>query len=281
MFLVFPRGQVKAAIFSTSFPGSFLYFEKGPWERGCYFFFLWRYAKEGNIASLPSNKRLPNRTLDILLFCFVGPDSSWPFDDLHANNIETHGKVEKTMSPVGHGIYLDDSRESFVEIKNYDEGCMGNPSTCDITMGFFFKHTTRKNRVTYFGNKGNNDDLYRGINMHCKQEEHYKCYISVYGQTKYCHCRFFLFYGVWQYIGLIWEKAGRLTLYHDSGIVEAHKSNRCTCNKTGELKTGKYYLGKDTFPSAYFKDLDIWYSKQVKEVLDDKWFASFGKYFYL
>ena len=182
---------------------------------------------------------------------------------------------------MGDGIYLNDSSESFVKIKNYNERCMGDPSICDITMGFFFKHTTRKNRVTYFGNKGNNDDLYRGINMHCKQEEHYKCYISVYGQKKYCHCRFYLFYGVWQYIGLIWEKAGRLTLYHDSGILEAHTSNRCTCNKTGELETGKYYLGKDTFPSAYFKDLDIWYSKQVKDVLDDKWFASFGKYFCL
>ncbi|KAK2561069.1 Receptor-type tyrosine-protein phosphatase S [Acropora cervicornis] len=208
--------------------------------------------------------------LKILAFVFVvcqdkqavsgsqeGPNSSWPFDDLNANNTITHGNVEKTISPVGDGIYLDDSSESFVEIKNYNERCMGNPSTCDITMGFFFKHTTHKNRVTYFGNKGNNDDLYRGINMHCKQEEHYKCYISVYGEARYCHCRIYLLYGVWQYIGLIWEKAGSLTLYHESSIVEAYKSNRCTCNKTGQLKTGKYYLGKDTFPNAYFKDLDI------------------------
>ena len=183
---------------------------------------------------------------------------------------------------MGDGIYLDDSNGSSVEIKKYDKECMEDPSTCDITMGFFFKHKTlHNNRVTYFGNKDNNDDLCRGINMHCKQEEHYKCYISVYGKKRYCHCRFYLFYGVWQYVGLIWEKAGNLTLYHDRGIVEAYKSDKCTCNKTSQLKTGKYYLGKDTFPKAYFKDLDIWYSKQVKKVLDDKWDASFGKYFYL
>ncbi|XP_074632381.1 uncharacterized protein LOC141890705 isoform X2 [Acropora palmata] len=226
--------------------------------------------------------------LKILAFVFVvcqdkqavsgsqaGPDSSWPFDDLNANNIATHGNVEKTISPVGDGIYLHGPNESFVEIKNYRKECMENPSTCDITMGFFFKHRTHNKRVTYFGNKGNNDDLYRGINMHCKKEEHYKCYISVYGRTRYCHCRIYPFYGVWQYVGLIWEKAGSLTLYHDRSIVEAYKSNRCTCNKTGQLETGEYYLGKDTFPNAYFKDLDIWYSKQDKEVLYNRWAASF------
>ena len=281
MFLVFPRRHVKAAIFQPRSQGPLPTSRKDPGNEVAIFSFCGVMQRKGTLLDFSKKRRLPKRTRDILLFCFVAPDSSWPFDDLNANNITTHGNVVKTISPVGDGIYLDGSNGSFVEIKNYRKACMENPSTCDITMGFFFKHRTPNKRVTYFGNKGNNDDLYLGINMHCKKEEHYKCYISVYGKARYCHCRIYLLYGVWQYIGLIWEKAGSLTLYHDWRIVEAYKSNSCTCNKTGQLETGEYYLGKDTFPNAYFKDLDIWYSKQDREVLHNRWEASFGKYFYL
>ncbi|XP_068684430.1 uncharacterized protein [Montipora foliosa] len=210
----------------------------------------------------------------------AGPHDSWPFSDLNAININVHGNVINTTSPVGQGLYLDGSSNTYVEIKGYNSSCMDDASKCDLTIGFFFKYTShsQNSKETYFGNKDNNEDLYRGINIHFNESgPHHEYNMSVYGKDRYCECRIYPFYGVWQYIGLIWEKPGNLTVYHDGWITHAYQNpKRCTCCQSPNgLKTGRYYLGKDTFPNAYYKDLVIWYSKQERTVLDERWYAPF------
>lgn len=209
----------------------------------------------------------------VVSFCFVAADNTWSFDNLN-ENMKTFGNAVNSMSPVGDGLYLDGSSGTYVKIEGHDKNCMQHPSRCNIIMGLFFKYrfAPNTNRVIFFGNKDDDDTLYEGVNIFYKGG---RTHVFVYGEDKYCTFSFYPHYGVWGYLGIMWENVGRLSMYINGWL---GRSKDCG-NSPSALKTrGNYYLGRDTFPIAYFKDLKIWYSKQDKTVLDAQWHAAFGKW---
>ena len=184
-----------------------------------------------------------------------------------------NGKSVTKPSPVGTGLYLDGSRNTFVKLKSYDENCLAHPSTCDFTIGFFFKFDPKPGMQIYFGNKDADQSLYEGVNIY--QNGSFR--VMVYGQDKYCSRVIHPPRGIWFYLGLVWDKAGVLTVYIDSWFSHSVPSRDCGESPDGLKTREEYYLGRDTFPIAYYEDLNIWYSKQPESVLDEKWEAAFGK----
>ena len=209
-------------------------------------------------------------------FCFVAAHDTWPFDNL-SQNMNIFGNVAKSMSPVGDGLYLNGSNETYVEIEEYKKNCLEHPSNCNITMGFFFKYRLAPNinRVIFFGNKDDDDELFEGVNIFYKGG---RTHVFVYGKEKYCTFSFYPRYGVWWYVGVMWEKVGRLSVYIDGWLGPKNPAENCGKSPSGLKIRGNYYLGRRIFgPIAYFKDLNIWYSKQDRTVLDAKWHAAFSK----
>ena len=190
--------------------------------------------------------------------------------------MDDHGHVVHSWSPVGKGLHLDGSDGTYVKIKRHDKDCMENPSRCDITIGFFFKFRLASDpgMQIFFGNKDNDDDLYKGVNIFYKSG---KIHVFVYGKYKYCTKAIYAPLGVWFYLGLIWEQSGTLAVYVDGWLGYANLGTNCGSSPGGLKTRDDYYLGRDTFPIAYYKDLNIWYSKQEKSVLDEKWEEAFGK----
>lgn len=202
----------------------------------------------------------------------TGSDDIWPFDDLSAN-MDAKGNADHKQSPVGKGLYLDGSDGTYVKLKGHDKSCLGHPSDCDITIGFFLKWRPKSSMEIYFGNKDADLALYEGVNIYRNGSLH----VMVYGKDKYCSRVFHPPRGVWFYLGLVWEKVGKLALYYDSWYGESHYASYCG-DSPGGLKTREdYFLGRNTFPIAYYKDLNIWYSKQPRDVFDDRWEAALGK----
>ena len=126
----------------------------------------------------------------------------------------------------------------------------------------------------FFGNKDNDDDLYKGVNIFYNGS---RIHVFVYGNDKYCTKTIYAPLGVWFYLGLIWEQSGTLAVYVDGWLGYANLDTNCGSSPGGLKTRDDYYLGRDTFPIAYYKDLNIWYSKQEKSVLDGKWEEAFGK----
>ena len=201
------------------------------------------------------------------------PDN-WPFDDLA--NIEVYGNARHEHSPVGTGLYLDGTSGTYVKLKGYDENCLEHPSNCDITIGFFLKLMPKAGWQIFFGNKDANETLYEGVNIYFKDSFR----VMVYGKNKYCSRVISPPLGVWFYLGLVWEQVGKLTVYVDSSSSQI-PPYYCG-NSPNVLKTrGDYYLGRDTYPIAYYKDLNIWYSKQLTSVFDGKLNPAFGESYHI
>ena len=199
-------------------------------------------------------------------------DSFWSFDNLNAN-MNVRGNKENKWSPVGRGLYLDGSDGTFVELKGHDKHCLKHPSTCNITIGFFLKWRPKSGMQIYFGNKDADLDLYQGVNIYQNGTFH----MMVYGEDKYCHRTFNPPKGVWFYLGLVWERTGKLALFIDTWYSPSHYSSHCGDSPNGLKIRGGYYLGRDTYPIAYYKDLNIWYSTQLRSVFDEEWERAKGK----
>ena len=206
--------------------------------------------------------------------CFLANDHDiWPFDDL-TTNMDTKGNVVNTWSPVGRGLYLDGTDGTYVKLKKHDKNCLEHPSDCDITIGFFLKFHPPSGLQIYFGNKDTDEERYEGINIY--HDGHFR--VEVYGENKYCARVINPPQQVWFYLGLIWEKNGNLAVYVDKWYSQSSwQHKQCGYSPGGLKKRKDYYLGRDTYPVAFYKDLNIWSSKQSKDVLDRKWNAAFGK----
>ena len=187
--------------------------------------------------------------------------------------MDDHGNAGHTQSPVGTGLYLNGSDNTYVKLKGHDKNCMKDPSTCDITIGFFLKFKLKPGTQIVFGNKDDDDTLYKGVNIFYKWD---RIYVLVYGNDNFCKLSFHPPLGVWFYLGLVWEKIGKLAVFIDGNFRHPHPDN-CDFSPGGLKTRGDYYLGRHTFPIAYYKDLNIWYSKQAESVLDAKWEAAFSK----
>ena len=205
--------------------------------------------------------------------CFIGNDHDiWPFDDLK-KDIDAKGNAKNTWSPVGKGLYLDGTDGTYVKLKGQKEKCLKHPSDCDITIGFFLKFWPPSGLQIYFGNKDDDEDRYEGINIY--HDGHFR--VEVYGKKRYCSRVLFPPQKVWFYLGLVWEKNGNLAVYQDKWYSQSSLEHNCGTSPSGLKTRGGYYLGRDTHPVAFYKDLNIWYSKEPKSVLDDRWDAAFGK----
>ena len=206
--------------------------------------------------------------------CFLANDHDiWPFDDL-TKNMDTKGNAVNTWSPVGRGLYLDGTDGTYVKLKKHDKNCLEHPSDCDITIGFFLKFHPPSGLQIYFGNKDTDEERYEGINIY--HDGHFR--VEVYGKNKYCARVINPPQQVWFYLGLVWEKNGNLSVYVDKWYSQSSwQHNQCGYSPGGLKKRKDYYLGRDTYPVAFYKDLNIWSSKQSKDVLDRKWNAAFGK----
>ena len=213
----------------------------------------------------------------MLYHIFTDDPDIWSFDDL-TKNMEKFGNAVSSDSPVGTGLYLDGSRGTYVQIKPHNENCLKRPSSCDISVGFYIKIYDKSGSQLIFGNHGmpnNRTIIYEGVNIFYDND---RIYMYVYGQEKYCQTSFHPPLGVWFYLGLVWEKAGKLALKVDSWFTYRDKRN-CGDSPDGLLTNGAdYFLGKETFPVAYYRDLTIWYSKQSSSVLQEKWAVAFGNY---
>ena len=210
-------------------------------------------------------------------FCIIttGTDPDiWPFDNL--NNTEVYGNSRHEQSPVGKGLYLDGTTGTYVKLKSYDENCLAHPSNCDITIGFFLKLMPKSGWQIVFGNKDANETLYEGVNIYFKDSFR----VMVYGKGKYCSRVISPPLGVWFYIGLVWEQVGKLTVYVDSSSSQT-PPYYCGDSPNGLMTRGDYYLGRDTYPIAYYKDLSIWYSKQLTSVFDGKLNPAFGESYHI
>lgn len=76
-----------------------------------------------------------------MLFPFLfSPDSykRWTLNNSD-DEIEKKGNVTSKPSPVGWGVYLDGSPDTYVKLKGYKKHCLGKPSQCNFTIGFFMK----------------------------------------------------------------------------------------------------------------------------------------------
>ena len=207
--------------------------------------------------------------------CFIGNDHGiWPFDDLTDKDMDAKGKVTNTWSPVGQGLYLDGTDDTYVKLKKHDKKCLEHPSDCDITIGFFLKFHPPSGLQIYFGNMDDDGDRYEGINIY--HDGQFR--VEVYGKDKYCARFISPPQKVWFYLGLVWEKNGNLAVYVDKSYSQSSwDHNQCGKSPSGLKKHGDYYLGRYTYPVAFYKDLNIWSSKQSKTVLDQLWDAAFGK----
>ena len=187
-----------------------------------------------------------------------------------------YGKAVNSPSPVGEGLYLNGSSDTYAELKGYNTSCMEHPSTCDISVGFFFKMRHQSGTQVFFGNKvdTNTTILYEGVNILYVGG---RIHVLVYSQNKFCKRVFHPRLDVWFYFGLVWEKVGKLALKIDSWFSPS-RSQYCGDSPSGLFTSGKYFLGKGTFPIAYYGDLNIWHSKQSSSVLEEKWRAAFGEY---
>ena len=205
--------------------------------------------------------------------CFIGSDHDiWPFDNLN-KDMDAEGNAAHTSSPVGIGLYLDGTDGTYVKLKKHDKQCLQHPSNCDMTIGFFLKFSPPSGLQIYFGNKDADGELYEGINIY-----HNGVFrVEVYGENRYCSRVMYPPEGAWFYLGLVWEKNGNLAVYQDKRYSPSSLEHHCGKSPSGLKTRGEYYLGRDTFPVAFYKDLNIWYSKQSKTVLDEKWDAAFGK----
>ncbi|XP_078352309.1 uncharacterized protein LOC144637005 [Oculina patagonica] len=205
------------------------------------------------------------------VFVVAGSDHDiWPFDDLADNNMDVRGNVVNKQSPVGKGIYLDGSDGTFVKLKGHEKSCLGHPSDCDITIGFFLKWWPKSYMEIYFGNKDADLALYEGVNIY--QNGSFR--VAVYGKDKYCSRAINPPRGVWFFLGLVWERVGRLAVYYDSWYSPSYYASHCGDSPSGLKTREDYFLGRNTFPIAYYKDLNIWYSIQPSSVFDDRWDAA-------
>lgn len=231
-------------------------------------FWTRRYTK-----TYPVPAQQKSEYLTLFSFCIIATGSEpdvWPFDNL--DNIEVYGNARHEQSPVGKGLYLDGTTGTYVKLKGYDRNCLEHPSNCDITIGFFLKLMPKSGWQIFFGNKDANETLYEGVNIYFKDGFR----VMLYGKDKCCSRVISPPLGVWFYIGLVWEQVGKLTVYIDSSSSQI-PPYYCR-NSPNELKTrGDYYLGRDTYPIAYYKDLNIWYSKQPTSVFDGKLNLAFGE----
>ena len=200
------------------------------------------------------------------------PDT-WPFDNLN-KDMEAYGNARHEQSPVVKGLYLDGTTGTYVKLKRYDKNCLEHPSDCNITIGFFLKLMPKSGRQIFFGNKDDNEALYEGVNIYF--EDNFR--VMVYGKDKYCsRVDISPPLGVWFYLGLVWEPVGTMTVYVDSWHSQSFPPYSCGNSSSG-LKTRRgYYLGRGTFPIVYYKDLNIWYSKEPTRVFDGKLNPAFGE----
>ena len=207
--------------------------------------------------------------------CLTGSDHDiWPFDDLKMD-MDAKGNAKNTWSPVGKGLYLDGTHDTYVKLKKHDKSCLEHPSDCDITIGLFLKIWPSSGLEIYFGNKDADDELYEGINIYY---DNGKLHVEVYGKNKYCARVIFPPERVWFYLGLVWEKNGNLAVYQDRWYSQSSwEHKQCGKSPSGLKKRGDYYLGRNTFPVAFYKDLNIWSSKQSRNVLDERWDSAFRK----
>ena len=215
----------------------------------------------------------------MLYHIFTDDPDIWSFDDL-TKNMEKFGNAVSSDSPVGTGLYLDGSEGTYVKIKQHNKKCLKHPSSCDISVGFYFKIYHKSGSQLIFGNHempNNRTIIYEGVNIFY---DNYRIHTYVYGQEKYCQVSFHPRLGVWFYLGLVWEKAGKLAFNVDFWFTYTHRKN-CGDSPDGLLTNGDYFLGKETFSDAYYRDLTIWYSKQSSSVLHEKWAVVFRKYMYL
>lgn len=187
----------------------------------------------------------------------------WPFDNLN-RDMEVHGNARHEQSPVGTGLYLDGTTGTYVELKGHRNNCLEHPSDCNITIGFFLKLMPKSGLQIFFGNKDANETLYEGVNIYFKDSFR----VMVYGKDRYCSRIISPPLGVWFYLGLVWEKVGKLAVYVDSWYSQSYLPHHCGNSPNGLKRRRDYFLGRDTFPIAYYKDLNIWYSKQLTSVLD-------------
>lgn len=214
----------------------------------------------------------------MLYHIFTDDPDIWSFDDL-TKNMKIFGNAGYSDSPVGTGLRLDGSEGTYVEIKQHNKNCLKHPSSCDLSVGFYIKIYHKSGSQLIFGNHGmpnNRTIIYEGLNIFY---DNYRIYMYVYGKEKYCQISFHPPLGVWFYLGLVWEKAGKLALKVDWWFTYRDKRN-CGESPDGLLTCtkGDYFLGKETFPVAYYRDLTIWYSKQSLSVLQAKWAVAFSKY---
>ena len=190
--------------------------------------------------------------------------------------MDAQGNAQYKYSPVGKGLYLDGTDGTYVKLKGHEKKCLEHPSDCDLTIGFFLKLWPKSGLQIYFGNKDADEEQYEGVNIY--QDDDGKFRVEVYGKNKYCSRFLTPHLGVWFYLGLVWEKNGNLAVYLDKWYSQSSwEHGQCGNSPGGLKKRGDYYLGRDTYPIAYYKDLNIWYSKQSKDVLDNRWDAAFGK----
>ena len=187
--------------------------------------------------------------------------------------MEAYGNARYEQSPVGKGLYLDGTHGTYIRLQGHNTSCLVHPSVCDITIGLFLKLMPKSGLQIYFGNKDVDDTLYEGVNIYLKGSFR----VMVYGKDKYCSRVISPPLGVWFYLGLVWETVGNLAVYVDSWISNSIPSLHCGNSPKGLKRRENYYLGRNTFPIAYYKDLNVWYSKQLTSVLDGKLNRAFGK----
>lgn len=191
--------------------------------------------------------------------------------------MEVYGNARHEQSPVGTGLYLDGTSGTYVKLKGYDEKCLEHPSNCNITIGFFLKLMPKSGWQIFFGNKDANENLYEGVNVYFKDSFQ----VMVYGKDKYCSRVISPPVGVWFYLGLVWEQVGKLAVYVDSWYSQSFPPYHCGRSPNGLKTRGDYYLGRHTYPIAYYKDLNIWYSKKPISVFNGKLNPAFGESSYL
>lgn len=101
--------------------------------------------------------------------------------------------------------------------------------------------------------------------------------VEVLGKTTYCTRVIKPPQGVWFYLGIVWNKVGTLGVYYDSWFGHSVHS-RCGSNFKELVKKDAYHLGRYTYPTAYYDNLEIWYSAQSRSVFDARWKEAFGKF---
>ena len=227
-----------------------------------------------NLYSTRNHAYLSHTMLHILFHIVStgGEHDVWPFDKLNTD-MDKHGKAVNKQSPVGQGLYLDGSSGTYIKLKGHEKSCLEHPSTCDITIGFFLKWRPSSLMEIYFGNKDADQALYEGVNIY----RNGSFFVSVYGKDKFCSRTINAPKGVWFYLGLVWEKDGKLAVKVDTWYGESHYASHCGASPNGLKTRGDYFLGRNTFPIAYYDDLNIWYSKQPASVLEEKLEPAFGK----